>query len=98
MPNRIHFQFTCPECGAHTYGSSKLQDGKLQRLCHGYVEYGHDGMQRGCRFTWHQDRDYEVFTRVEHFETAEQYEAARSEEVDQAVSTGRVVSRPWGQE
>jgi hypothetical protein len=40
-------KFTCPRCGGHTWGSYQLQDGTLQRLCHGHR----------CTFTWHEQED-----------------------------------------
>lgn len=44
----------CPVCGGGAFGSYRLSDGTLQRICNGRTSDG-----RRCDYTWHQTEDEE---------------------------------------
>lgn len=62
-------KFVCPKCGGGSFGSNRLEDGKLQRYCNGRGQRGRisnegfvptegpDEPQIRCDFIWHEDDD-----------------------------------------
>jgi hypothetical protein len=60
------FEFTCPECGSHYWGSTHLSDGTLERMCHGFTGDGTPGNAfTACKFTWHERDDAKYSVRNE---------------------------------
>ena len=52
--------FTCPKCGDHTFRSTTLRDGSVERECRGTIKDVHDrgasraamSRPRPCTFLW----------------------------------------------
>lgn len=53
----VPYDFTCPRCGGHTFGSSFLGDGSLERMCHGVLP-----SRYSCGFTWCASDDARYFS------------------------------------
>ena len=50
-------EFTCPECGSHTFGSGVDDDHQVKGYCHGYKNQVVEGRHATspptpCKFTW----------------------------------------------
>lgn len=50
----VDVQFTCPECGTHSFGSNSTGP-FIRRICHGWIK------NRRCNFTFSIKDDYKYF-------------------------------------
>lgn len=94
-------EFTCPECGSHTFGTSQTDDGS-EGMCHGHVENLPQGEPmpgirpvppslgyRPCGFTWKRgaEGDALVFTGTGRFRPAVETAQAVPAEAPPAVDS-----------
>ena len=59
------YQFNCPGCRGHYYGSTLLATNKRARQCHS---------NRDCTFAWHEDEDWKYFAFIVRFANRDEHD------------------------